>query len=220
MMHAHSYRTAVSAAALTTFALLLAGPALAVTITSIAPVNALADTPGQCPAGLVTITGTGFANDGPTSSVVVKFNGTAASISQVGSDTTIYARVPAGATDGPISVTTAAGTATSTTNFQVIPCYSTPAYANPPSVAVKASAAKASISGFVPAQAKVGAKVTISGRGFTGATVVKIGGVKATFKVGSSTKITATVPARAKTGRISVTTAAGTSTSAKSIKIA
>jgi hypothetical protein len=37
--------------------------------------------------------------------------------------------------------------------------------------------------------------------------------VKAAFKAVSGTKITATVPANAKTGRITVTTSAGTSTS-------
>jgi hypothetical protein len=214
-MCASRYRTAVSAAVLMTFTLFFAGSALAVTITSFTPVNALADTPGRCPAGLVTITGTGFATDGPTSSVVVKFNGTAGNSVQVGSDTTIYVRVPAGATDGPISVTTAAATATSARSFQVVPCFSTSAYTN----VTSGSAAKASISSFAPVRARAGAKVTIRGTGFTGATVVKIGGVKATFKVVSGTKITATVPATAKSGKISVTTAAGTSTSATSIKI-
>ena len=62
---------------------------------------------------------------------------------------------------------------------------------------------------------KAGAKVTIAGANFVGATAVKFAGVKAAFKVVSGTKITATVPAKAITGKISITTAAGTSTSAK-----
>jgi hypothetical protein len=48
----------------------------------------------------------------------VAFNGTAASYS-VGSDTQITTSVPSGATSGPIAVTTAAGTGTSTSSFTV-----------------------------------------------------------------------------------------------------
>jgi hypothetical protein len=207
LMRARCYRTAVTTAVLTIFALLFAGSALAVTITSFTPANALADNPGICPAGLVTITGTGFATDGPAASVVVSFNGTPSTQFQIGSDTTIYARVPAKATDGPISVTTAAGTARSAASFSVIPCYSTPAHVN-------VASTKATISGFTPAKAKAGAKVTITGTGFKGATAVRIGGAKAAFKVVSAAKLTATVPAAAKSGKISVTTPAGTSRSA------
>ena len=50
----------------------------------------------------------------------VKFNGAAADFT-VNSDTQITATVPAGATTGPISVTTPAGTATSATDFFVSP---------------------------------------------------------------------------------------------------
>src|SRR5207247_316362 len=132
----------------------------------------------------------------------------------VGSNVTVYAMVPDKATTGPIAVTTSAGTATSSTNFTVNACPYTA------SQTVKASttigAAKAVVSTFTPAKGKAGAKVTITGTGFTGAIAVKIGGVTATFKAVSGTKITATVPAKAKTGKISVTTAAGTSTSSKS----
>jgi hypothetical protein len=49
---------------------------------------------------------------------VVRFNGTSASFS-VSSATAIQATVPAGATTGPLSVTTAGGTATSGNNFTV-----------------------------------------------------------------------------------------------------
>ena len=56
-----------------------------------------------------------------------------------------------------------------------------------------------------------GTLVTIRGTNFTGATAVKIGGVAASsFTVASPTKITATVAAKAKSGKVSVTTAAGT----------
>jgi hypothetical protein len=215
-MRTRWFLPAVSAAVLTTLAVLLPGSALAVTITSFNPAGGVtAEEFPYCPGSFVQITGSGFVNDGPASAVSVSFNGTKATSIQIGSDTNIYTTVPAGATSGPITVTTAAGTATSSASNTVVSC---PGHATNPPAEVGASvssAAKASITAFTPARAKAGAKVTISGADFTGASAVKIGGVKATFKVVSGTKITATVPAKAKTGKISVTTAAGTSTSSK-----
>jgi hypothetical protein len=208
-MRARSYRNLLSAAVLVTFALLLAGPAFAVTITSFSPINGAADVPNACPGGVVTITGTGFAAEQVTS---VSFNGVKAVEWQIGSNVTIYARVPNGATTGPISVATAAGTtATSTATYTVFPCQNSGG-----GLAPTVSAAKASIASFTPAKAKAGVKVTITGSRFTGASAVKIGGAAAAFKVVSDAKITATVPAKAKTGKISVTTSAGTSSSSKS----
>ena len=53
--------------------------------------------------------------------------------------------------------------------------------------------------------------MTINGTGFTSPSAVKFNGVAAaSFASVSSTQIRATVPATATTGRISVTTAAGT----------
>jgi hypothetical protein len=49
----------------------------------------------------------------------VRFNGVSASSFTVPSATAIQVTVPAGATTGPLSVTTPAGTATSATNFAV-----------------------------------------------------------------------------------------------------
>jgi hypothetical protein len=70
--------------------------------------------PASGPAGAsVSISGTGF-----TSSAAVAFNGTAATVALV-SATTLMATVPSGASSGPITVTTAAGTATSAASFTV-----------------------------------------------------------------------------------------------------
>lgn len=75
------------------------------------------------------------------------------------------------------------------------------------------------LTGFTPQTGKPGTKVTLTGTNFTGATAVKFGTLKSTFKVVSATKITLTVPSNAKTGKISVTTKAGTATSAKSFTV-
>jgi hypothetical protein len=85
--------------------------------------------------------------------------------------------------------------------------------------ALAAVTAKPSITNFTPKSGKVGTKVTITGKNFAGATSVKIGGVKATYKVNSRTKITATVTGKSKTGKVSVTTKGGTATSGKSFKV-
>lgn len=81
------------------------------------------------------------------------------------------------------------------------------------------TATKPSITSFTPASGKPGAKVTVNGANFTGATAVKIGGVTAAFTVGGATKITATVPANGRSGTISVTTSGGTATSTKSFTV-
>ena len=73
-------------------------------------------TPTSGPVGTsVIISGTNFTGATP-----VKFNGTSATFA-VNSDTQITATVPSAATTGPISVTTAGGTATSATNYSVTP---------------------------------------------------------------------------------------------------
>lgn len=130
-----------------------------------------------------------------TGATAVAFNGTAATSFTIDSATQITATVPAGATTGPISVTTAAGTAASATDFTVIPA--------------------PTVGGFAPASGPAGTAVTVTGTSLTGATAVAFHGTPATsFTVDSDTQITATVPAGPTTGAISVTTAAGTAASA------
>jgi DNA/RNA endonuclease G (NUC1) len=153
--------------------------------------------PTSGPVGTnVVITGSAF-----TGATAVKFNGTAATSFTVNSDTQITATVPTGATTGPISVTTSAGTGTSSTNFTV-------------------TAPAPSITSFSPTSGPVGTNVVITGSAFTGATAVKFNGTAATsFTVNSDTQITATVPTGATTGPISVTTSAGTGTSSTSFTV-
>ena len=134
----------------------------------------------------VEMLGNGF-----TGTTAVKFNGKSAQFTVV-SDTYLTAKVPAGATTGPVTVTTPTGTLTSSTRYFVIP----------------------KVISFNPTSGQVGTSVVITGNSFTGATKVTFGGVKATsFTVNSDTQITATVPVGAQTGKIGVTTPGGTGTS-------
>ena len=126
-----------------------------------------------------------------TGTTEVEFNGTSATFT-IDSDYELTATVPSDATTGPVSVVTPTGTLTALSNFKVTP----------------------TVSSFTPTSGGVGATVTITGTGLTGATKVTIGGKSASFTVNSSTKITATVPTGAVTGKkISVTTAGGAANS-------
>ncbi len=157
-------------------------------------------TPPAGPVGtVVNIFGTNFANV-----LTVRFNGVAATFS-VSNTTQITATVPAGATTGPITVTTTGGTATATPNF-IVTTGPTPPI----------------ISNFTPPAGPVGTVVNIFGANFANVTNftnagnvtnVQFNGVNATFTVVSPTQITATVPAGATTGPISVTGPGGTATS-------
>ncbi len=57
-----------------------------------------------------------------------------------------------------------------------------------------------------------GASLTLTGTNFKGTTSVTFQGVPAKFKIASTTKITLTVPKKAKTGSLSVTNPSGTAT--------
>jgi hypothetical protein len=140
------------------------------------------------PAGTsVTITGTAF-----TGATAVSFNG-AASPFTVDPSGTITTTVPAGATTGPITVTTPGnGPIVTTTRFTVTPA----------------------ITSFAPATGPVGTGVTITGTTFTGVTAISFHGTAATFTVSNSGTVTTTVPFGASTGPITVTTLDGTATSA------
>ena len=77
------------------------------------------------------------------------------------------------------------------------------------------------ITSFTPARAVAATprgrprttRVTITGTDFTGATAVRFGSLNATYKVVSNSKIVATLPPRARTGKITVVTPRGKVTS-------
>jgi hypothetical protein len=71
----------------------------------------------------------------------------------------------------------------------------------------------------IPSSGQVGAAVAITGQNFTGATAVRFNGLTASFTVNSATQITATVPAGATSGPISVTTPGGTAQSAATFTV-
>jgi hypothetical protein len=143
------------------------------------------------PAGTkVTITGAGFTN---TTGVAFS-GGSAPALFVVVGATKITATVPANATAGPITVTTAGGTATSADSFNVT---------QPPTIA-----------DFNPKSGLVGSHVTITGSGFTGTTSVKFKATTAIFTLIDDTTIDATVPPTTLDGKITVTTAGGAGSSA------
>ncbi len=133
----------------------------------------------------VEILGQGF-----TGTTGVSFNGVNATFTNV-SDTYMTATVPAGALTGTVTVTTFTSTMKSNRAFLVAP----------------------QIKSFTPTSGIVGTSVTITGVSLTQATAVTIGGKAASFTVNSDTQVTATVPAGAKTGKITITTPGGIATS-------
>jgi uncharacterized repeat protein (TIGR03803 family) len=72
---------------------------------------------------------------------------------------------------------------------------------------------------MLPEYGKVGSTVRVLGTDLTGATSVSFNGTAATFTVRSSSLITATVPAGATTGFVTVTSPSGTLTSNKQFRV-
>jgi hypothetical protein len=156
------------------------------TLTSFTPTRGVAGT-------VVKLVGTSLT---PTS--VVKFNGVEATVSGNASVTTsLMVTVPAGATTGRITVTNAAGTVTSATDFHVPP----------------------TVTGFSPDAGEAGTLVTIEGSALNGASVVRVGGAVATIVSVTDTEVVAIVPGTATTGVISVTTPEGTAVSAEAFEV-
>jgi hypothetical protein len=140
----------------------------------------------------VAIFGQGF-----TGTKAVSFSGVNATPVSV-TDTYLTVNVPSGAKTGTVTVVRPSGNLASIQQFKVTP----------------------TISSFSPTSGKVGTIVTITGTGLTQTTKVTFGGVNATFTVSSDSKVAATVPTGAKTGKITVTTAGGTATSSGTFTVA
>lgn len=151
-------------------------------------------TPDKGAAGTsVTIYGTGFSLTPSQNSV--SFNGVAATVSAA-SGTQLIVLVPAGATTGPITVTTPIGSAVSANNFEVLQSLS--------------------ITGFTPTIGTPGTVVQISGTDFDPVAAndqLKFNITPASATNATTTTINTTVPSGATSGHITVTTPAGTAVS-------
>ena len=119
----------------------------------------------------------------------VSFAGTPGAIT-ADSPTSVTATVPPGAADGKLSVTGPGGTATSKVLFHLAP----------------------SVSSFAPTSLSRGATLTIDGSGFGTVKKVKVGGRPAVISSDTVSRIVVTVPAKAVTGSVTVTTKYGSAT--------
>jgi len=136
-------------------------------------------------------------------SAQVQFNGvTGLNVKVTPDGTHLTANVPSDVADGPGPITLMAPEGTVTVGtFTVNPNSKPVAVPNP------------RIKSFAPMRGKTGTKVTIRGAYLGGAMWVKFGGVKATFTVPTATKIVATVPKGAHSGKITLKTSGGLSSS-------
>jgi kumamolisin len=144
----------------------------------------------------IVITGLNFTNVS-----AVNFNGVSAGFT-VNSTTQITALVPITATAGPISVTTASGTATSASSFIVLAGNGTPVVAS-----------------FTPTNGIVNSSVVITGTNFVAVSGVALNGVSATFTVDSLSQITISVPVGSTGGPVSVTNSYGVGISSGSFTV-
>lgn len=143
-------------------------------------------TPGSGAAGTsVTITGSNF-----TGVNSVTFSDNVSTAFTVNSDTQITVTVPAGAVSGAITIGKFGCDGTQTASFTVPGTF-----------------ACATVSAVSPTSVNVGETVTITGANFTGVNSVKFSNnVNAAFIVVSDTQITATVPAGAVSGALTLGT--------------
>ncbi len=146
-------------------------------VTSFSPVSSTT-------GGSVTITGTSFSAT-PTNQTI-KFDGVTALITS-STTTSLVVTVPTGATTGKITVTRDGATASSPSEFLVLPL---------------------AISTFSPSIGAIGSSVTISGSGFSSVNannLVEFNDIEAVVTNSSPTSLTAIVPAGNVDGKISVT---------------
>ncbi|MEO8428232.1 MAG: hypothetical protein ABI651_14070, partial [Verrucomicrobiota bacterium] len=137
---------------------------------------------GGAPGASVVINGANF-----TGATNVLFNGTTVSNLTVTSATQLQTTVPAGATTGPITVSSLAGTGVSSNKFIVAP----------------------RLNAFSPTNGPIGSTVMIFGVNLLETTRVLFNGVVANFTAQSQTNLQAFVPTNATSGPISVNTPGG-----------
>lgn len=161
-----------------------ASPSLPLAVSSVSPVSGP-------PGSTVVLRGSNFVNI-----VSVKFNGVDTRWS--GPDQTLlFTTVPAGATTGPITITTLYDTLTTSEVFTVEP-YPPPAFRS-----------------FHPESGETGAEITLEGRYLARATEIQFNGVPARFFVPHPetfhelSQVVAIVPTNATTGPITVVTPEG-----------
>jgi YD repeat-containing protein len=160
-------------------------------------ISSFSPTSGAVPA-TVTIYGSGF--NATAASNTVTFNGTAATVDSA-SPTQLVVTVPSGATTGAVAVTNTvtSGSATTTTNFTVT------------------TSQLPVITSFTPAAGASPTALGIDGTGFDPVAANNIIKLNATFvqpSSGTATHLSTAVPPNASSGRIRVSTVAGTGTSA------
>ncbi|MGE3076558.1 MAG: Calx-beta domain-containing protein [Dehalococcoidia bacterium] len=142
---------------------------------------------------IITLTGTNFTSSG----TVVKFDGIIAVFTYIDAQTLVVVSPAHSAGTVDVRVTTPGGTTPNTTADDY----------------TYTGASVPVVSSLSPSSGPTGTTVTISGSGFTGATLVSFGGVAATYTVNSDAQITASVPASTPGGTVDVrvTTPSGTS---------
>ncbi len=147
------------------------------------------------PGNVVTVTGSGFAG-----ATLVQFANLTPGDFNILSDTQLSVVVPEGAASGPLSVTADGTTVSSGASFLVAP----------------------TITGFTPASGAAPTQVAISGANFIpGGTTVSFSGTNGPVNgtVVALTQVNVIVPAGASDGPITVTTSAGSATSAGSFVV-
>ncbi|OXC74361.1 IPT/TIG domain-containing protein [Caballeronia sordidicola] len=172
------------------------GNILSISNSAATAVSITAMTPQSGPVGsTVTLQGSGF--DPVVANDTVQFNGTSAVVTAA-SASSLQATVPSGATSGTVSVTNSHGSAVAPVPFNVVAN-------NAPT-----------ITQISPVAGAEGAAVTITGTGFNPSKAndsVSFGGIATSLNSATATSIVAVVPTQSSSGKVSVTTAGGQTTS-------
>ncbi len=187
MINSATQLTAVVPLGATTGPLTVNGVASSGTFTVAPAITTFSPSSGAA-STVVYITGANFV----TNNTTVTFTGCAPANATVNATTSLGVTIPSGVVNGPITVTTTAGSAVSTSNFI-------------------ASTAPV-ITSFSPTVGTNGTSVTIFGGNFFGTPTVKFNGTAATPSVPSTDEMVVNVPSGATTGPIFVSTSDGSFT--------